>query len=103
MENNLVAIKQKNSEKNEHEEEKEIIVLQSQSDFIVLSASEIESPQLVERAENVPVIKVQDKKEKISKKELCLHSMYSFIYQKLESPKAYQWCTFKIKAIQMYV
>ena len=28
MENNLVAIKQKNIEKNEHEEEKEIIVLQ---------------------------------------------------------------------------
>ncbi len=42
------------------EEEKEIIVLQSQSDFIVLSASEIDRPQL-ERAENVKDKKVLKK------------------------------------------
>ena len=79
MENNLVAIKQKYSEKNEHEEEKEIIVLQSQSDFIVLSASGIEGPQLVERAENVQVIKVQDKNEKILKKNfVCTQCTASY-------------------------
>ena len=61
------------------EEEKEIIVLQSQNDFIVLSASEIEGPQLVERAENVQVIKVQDKNEKVSKKNfVCTQCTASY-------------------------
>mgnify|MGYP001229303721 CR=1 FL=1 len=61
------------------EEEKEIIVLQSQSDFIVLFASEIEGPQLVERAENVQVIKVQDKNEKVSKKNfVCTQCTASY-------------------------
>ena len=61
------------------EEEKEIIVLQSQSDFIVLSASEIEGPHLIERAENVQVIKVQDKNGKISKKNfVCTQCTASY-------------------------
>ena len=58
---------------------KKIIVLQSQSDFIVLSASEIEGPQLVERAKNVQVIKVQDKNPKIQKKNfVCTQCTASY-------------------------
>ena len=58
------------------EEEKEIIVLQSQSDFIVLSTSEIEGSQL-ERAENVQVFKVQDKKV-LKKNFVCPHCTASY-------------------------